>query len=123
MGHIPEEENFEEYMNASAEEWSKPSKPEPQPDLEDVHTDRWGSPISDKATINDGDRWGSEPIEKARRDARQKDKPYTPVEKKSGTKWWIIAIVIVVVLCLCVCLTIAGLSIAGINLFESMPQF
>ena len=112
MGHIPEDENFEEYINASAEEWSKPSEPEPKPEMEDERVDKWGSPIPEEGTISDENRWGSEPLEPARPD-------YDPQKKKSGTKWWIIAIVIVVVLCLCVCLTIAGLGIAGINIFES----
>jgi hypothetical protein len=107
MGHIPEDENFEEYMNASAEEWSKPEETPPQPEMEDERVDRWGSPIPQEGTVNDAKRWGSEPIEPSRPD-------YDPQKKKSGTKWWIIAIVIVVVLCLCLCLGFFALSAIGV---------
>jgi len=32
MGHIPEDENFDDFMNASAEEWSKAEEPQPVPE-------------------------------------------------------------------------------------------
>ena len=112
MGHIPEDENFEEYMNASAEEWSKPTEPTPQPDAPKEQVDRWGSPISEKATISDKDSWRSEPLDPSQ-------PYYEPQKKKSSTKWWLIIVVIVVVLCLCACLTLVGLSIAGVNIFQT----
>lgn len=109
MGHIPDDENFEEYMNASAEEWSKPQKPSPRPEMEDERVDRWGAPIPEEGTISDANRWGSETLEPSRPDN-------DPQKKKSGTRWWIIAIVIVVVLCLCLCITLLALSALGVAL-------
>ena len=107
MGHIPEDENFEEYMNASAEEWSKPSETPPKPEMEDERVDRWGSPIPEEGSVSDAKRWGSEPIKTSRPD-------YDPQKKKSGTKWWIILIIIVVVLCLCLCISLFALSAMGV---------
>ena len=114
MGHIPEDENYEEFMDASAEEWSQPSEPEPRPAVEPEPTDRWGSPVAQESTASDENRWGSEPIEKTRRD----NKP-----KKSGRTWWIIAIIVVVVLCLCGCLTLTVLSIFGIIEWNTILGF
>ncbi len=111
MGHIPDDENFDEYMDASAEEWSKPEEPPPPPEAPEEQTDRWGSPIAEEAPVSETERWGSEPVPPATTDYE------TPTEKK-GTKWWIIAIIIAVVLCLCVCVVVIGLSLLGINLFQ-----
>ena len=114
MGHIPEDENFEEYMNASAEEWSKPEEEQtqPEPEMEDERVDRWGAPIAEEATISDKDRWGAEPIEPAKPD-------FDPQKKKSGTQWWIIALVVLVVLCLCACIAFVALPLLGFNLFQT----
>ena len=107
MGHIPEDENFEEYMNASAEEWSKPEETPPQPEMEDERVDKWGSPIPEEGTVSDAKRWGSESLEPSNPD-------YDPQKKKGSTKWWIIAIVIVVVLCLCLCIGFFALGAMGV---------
>lgn len=112
MGHIPEDENFEEFMDASAEEWSEPEEPAPAPEIEPEPADRWGSPIPDPGKAVEENRWGSEPAEP------EIPTPVTPV-KKNGSKWWVIAIVVVVVLCLCACIALVGLPLLGLNIFES----
>jgi hypothetical protein len=115
MGHIPEDENFDEFMNASAEEWSgpeKPEEPESIPESPPEPTDRWGSPVPDPNGSEDVERWGSETPEPA------PPKPVTPA-KKNGSKWWIIAIVAVVLLCLCVCVVLFGLPLLGVSIFKS----
>jgi len=61
MGHIPEDENFDEFMNASAEDWSKPEEAPKVPEISEESTDRWGSSTADKEVVDSGDRWGSEP--------------------------------------------------------------
>ena len=110
MGHIPDDENFDEFMNASAEDWSK-SEPTPAPKPSPSSTDRWGATIPDPTVSGDPGRWGSEPIEPTRPN-------YQPAAKKSGSKWWIIVIVAVVVLCLCACLIVFGLPALGFSLFD-----
>jgi len=95
MGHIPEDDEFEEYMNASAEEWSKPEKPAPRPENQTDRTNRWGSPIQEEGTASNDNRWGSEPIEPT---LDQEDKEKI---KKVFSKWWIIAIIAVVPLLIC----------------------
>jgi hypothetical protein len=112
MGHIPEDENFEEYMDASAEEWSEPEEPAPLPESEPEPTDRWGSPLPDPGATGDESHWESEP------DQPDILEPLLP-DKKSNTKWWIIAIIVVVVLCLCACVALVGLPLLGISIFES----
>ena len=119
MGHIPEDENFEEYMNASADEWSKPEEPKPVPDMANEQVDRWGSPIPQEATIDDGERWGSEPLETAQKPAKS---AYEPPAKKSGTKWWIIVVAVLLVLALC-CLIVVGLAWAGLSIFQTESDF
>jgi hypothetical protein len=111
MGHIPDDDNFEEYMSASADEWSKPEKSPPKPELKNERVDKWGSPIPEEASISDTNRWGSEPIETGH--------PNDDFQaKKSGAKWLIIAAVVAVVLCLCACLVLAGLEVFQVtNLF------
>jgi hypothetical protein len=116
MGHIPEDENFEEFMNASAEEWSKPEETPLKPEMENERTDRWGSSIPEEGAISDSNRWGSEPLEPSRPD-------YDPQKKKGSSKWWIIAIVIVVVLCLCLCIGFFALSAMGVALPSSLNLF
>lgn len=112
MGHIPEDENFDEFMDASAEEWSESEEPEPVPESDPESTDRWGSPIPDPDGSEDVERWGSEPQEPIG--------PQPPVlAKKNRSKWWIIAIIAVVLLCLCACVVLVGLPVLGISIFES----
>lgn len=134
MGHIPDDDSFEEFMDASAEEWSKPEEapkvPEPTPEP----ADRWGSSTADKTVVNDGDRWGSEALEqKIKKEEPKKEAPKEapapkpPVkEEKKKPKWWIIVILVLVVLCLCVCISVVVLSYFGItnfdwSMFDTMP--
>jgi hypothetical protein len=110
MGHFSDDQNKDEFMNASAEDWSKPSTPAERPTVKPEPTDRWGSPVPDKTTASDPGRWGSEapPVS-------------TPgvTTKKTGSKWWIILIVVLVVLCLCACLVIFGLPALGLSLIPT----
>jgi hypothetical protein len=110
MAHIPEDENFDEYMNASADEWSKPEEAGPPPDEKEERVNRWGSPVADEATVNDGDRWGAPEMES---DLGPNAADFMPTGKKPKTRGWIIAVVVVVALCLCVCLVLAGLTATG----------
>jgi hypothetical protein len=109
MGHIPEDDNYNEWMDASAEEWSKPQEPSSPPPEPQGETDRWGSPISDKEVLDDPTRWGSE---------APQPKPEIPTQeptpKKGSLKWWIILIIVAVVLCLCACVVLAGLQIFNV---------
>lgn len=115
MGHFVDDKNDEEFMNASAEEWSKPSPPPERPDPTPEPTDRWGSPVPEPSTPKDTDRWGSEPVPPSSTD---------PGAKKGGSKWWIILIVVLVVLCLCACLVVFGLPALGLSLVPAdMLQF
>lgn len=107
MGHFSDDFNEDEFMNnTSAEEWSKPSTPESRPPAQPEPTDRWGSPIADRESSRDPNRWTSEPTQS----------PGLGTGKQGGSKWWIILIVIVVVLCLCACLVMFGLPLVGITL-------
>jgi hypothetical protein len=106
MSQLPDDKNQDEFMSASAEEWSKPSTPErpaPQPEP----TDRWGSPVSDKAPASDPGRWGSQPPTQP------------PGPSKGGSKWWVILIIVLVVLCLCACLVVFGLPALGLSLMPA----
>jgi len=109
MGHIPEDENFDDFMNASAEEWSKEEESLPVPEPVEEPTDRWGSP----SPVEDPKRWGSEPLEK----------PQTPTydtpEKNKGSKWWIIAIIVVVLLCIFACVAIVLIFGSVFSIFQS----
>ncbi|MFN2302152.1 MAG: hypothetical protein ACK2TV_00325 [Anaerolineales bacterium] len=119
MGHIPEDKDFDEYMNASGEEWSKSEEPEPVPEVEEERVDRWGSPIPEESNVDVEERWGSEPMEKADESIKA---GYEPPAKKSGTKWWIIVIAILLVLALC-CLIVGGLIWGGLSIFRSSSSF
>lgn len=112
MGYSPEDENFDEFMDASAEEWSKPEAPEPVPASEQEPINRWGSPIPDPNGTASENRMDPEKVEAI---AAGPDVP----AKKSGSKWWIILIVVLVVLCLCACVAIFGLPLLGLNLFNT----
>ncbi len=97
MGHIPDDKDGDEFMNASAEDWSKPEEPAPIPVQKPDETNRWGSePIIDAS-------------------APEKEGP----AKQSNSKWWVILIVVVVVICLCVCLVLFGLPLLGLNLIQN----
>lgn len=111
MGHIPDDDNLDEFMNASGEEWSKPELPRQNPIPQKEESDRWGSPLPQDPIVNGRDRWGSEPIK-----ASPPKSPKDPNKKSS--KWWIIVLIIVVVLCLCLAAFLIGLPILGINLFQ-----
>lgn len=111
MAHIPDDENFDEYMNASADEWSKPEQPPKPEDVSEERTDRWGSPIPDEATVNEGDRWGAPEMDS---DIGPKVGDFMPAGKKKSTRGWIIVVAIIAVVCLCVCLVLAGLAVSGV---------
>jgi len=131
MAHIPEDENFDEFMNASAEDWSKPEEAPKVPEISEESTDRWGSSSAEKEVVDDGDRWGSEPLEPTKPKAQPKKDDVKKVEvkkEKSGLKWWIIAILALVVLCICGCVTVFGLSSFGItnidwSIMDNLPPF
>jgi len=110
MGHFSDDKNFDEFMNASSDDWSKPETPPASPEPPVEPTDRWGSPIPDKGTAPESNRWGSEP-------ANESQSSFGADKPKSGSKWWIILIVVVVLLCLCACLVLFGLPLLGINWF------
>lgn len=110
MGHFSDDQNYDEFMNASSDEWSKPETPPERPDPPVEPADRWGSPIQDKGTTADTNRWGSEPV-------KDSQPSYRTEKPKTGSKWWIILIVVLVVLCLCVCLVLFGLPALGISWF------
>jgi len=112
MGQIPEDENFEDFMDASAEEWSKEEAPEPIPDPSGEPTDRWGSPAPDDTP----DRWGSEPLEAPQPPLKT---TVEPKKKNEGSKWWIIAIIVVVVLCILACIAVVLLFGSVSSIFES----
>jgi len=117
MGHIPDDENLDEFMNASAEEWSKPEEAPEVPEVKAESTDRWGSSTDGPELVDNGDRWGSEPLEPTKiKPQPEKEKVKENMkEKKSGPKWWIIAILVLVVLCICGCVTVFVLSYFGIT--------
>ncbi len=105
MGHIPEDNDFDEYMNSSAEEWSKPEKPPSESKPQEEPTNRWGSPIQKEDSVSDDNRGASEPIKQANQ-VVEKIK-----DKTNKAKWWIIAILAVVLLVSCACVVLAGLEI------------
>jgi hypothetical protein len=119
MGHIPDDDNYNEWMNASAEDWSKPQESNP-PSKPQGETDRWGSPVASKETQDDPRRWGSEA-------PPPKTETYSPenANTKKGLKPWIIVVIVAVVLCLCVCAILAGLGaiFPAINIFGSGNLF
>lgn len=117
MAHFSDDQNYDEFMDASSDEWSKPETPPEEltpPPVEP--TDRWGSPMPEKIPPKDTNIWESEPDKETILDSRT-EKP------KSGSKWWIILIVILVVLCLCACVVLVGLTILGFNLGLDWLQF
>jgi len=112
MGHIPKDDDFDEYMNASAEEWSKPKSSPSEPKRKEESTNRWGSIVQDEGPVLDNNRWGSEPIEPT---LQEEDKAKV---KKFFSKWWIVAIIGIILLCSCACTVLGGLEILQvINIF------
>jgi len=109
MGHIPDDKNYDEFMGASAEDWSKPEEPAPIPEQKPDETNRWGAVQPDPATADAPNRWGSESTSEPTFEASNES------VKKGNSKWWIILIVVLVVLCLCACVVIVGLPLIGIN--------
>ena len=112
MGHIPDNNDYDEFMGASAEEWSKPAEPVDIPEPKADETNRWGAVQPDPSTSDSPNRWGSEPSEPTYSDVN------TPA-KKGNSKWWVILIIVAVVLCLCVCLVLFGLPLLGISLIPT----
>lgn len=112
MGHIPDDKDYDEFMDASAEEWSKPEEPANIPEPKADETNRWGAVQPDASTSESPNRWGSEPGEPTLPDV---DRPV----KQGNSKWWVILIVVAVVICLCVCLVLFGLPLLGLNLFSA----
>ncbi len=111
MAHIPRENDKpDDFMNASAEEWSKPEVPNQAPPKPKTKTDRWGGAVP-PADINSGNRWGAPEMDTS-------DSPKIPdlFKKKEGKglQWWVIVLIIAVVLCLCSCGTLAVLAATGV---------
>lgn len=110
MGHIPDDKDYDEFMGASADEWSKPEEPAPVPEPKAETTNRWGAVQPDPVTADAPSRWGSE---------GSSEPTFTSVDKpakQGNSKWWIILLVVLVVLCLCVCVVIFGLPLLGLDL-------
>lgn len=107
----------DDFMNASAEEWSKEEVVQTPPETSTPETDRWGAHIP-SASDNDPERWGSEPLEQVE---TPKFADFLPqkesLEKKSKFPWWIL-IVVLVLMCLCVVGIIAAIA-SGIIAFAS----
>ena len=112
MGQLPDDQNNDEFMNASAEEWSKPEEPAPIPEGKPDETNRWGAVQPEAPDAAPSNRWGSEPMESSRPAAN-------PPEKKGKSKWWVILIIAAVLLCLCVCVVVFGLPMLGLNLLPA----
>ena len=110
MGQLPDDDNFDEWMNASAEDWSKPEESSKIPEPPAQPADRWGSPISSKEQQDDPRRWGSDQPAPTPKTAKPENKRKFP--------WWIILIIVLAVICLCSCIVIFGLNIFEvINIF------
>lgn len=113
MGQSSENNDGDEFMNASAEDWSKPEEPTPMPVQKPDETNRWGATLPEDPASAAPNRWGSEPIIEA--STPEKERP----AKQSKSTWWVILIVIVVVICLCICLVLFGLPLLGLNLIQN----
>jgi hypothetical protein len=104
MGHVPDDDNFEQWMDSSAEEWSKPQETGDDPEPQREETDRWGSPVTKKDPVLDDGGWQPE----------IPSSPSSRTSKKGGFKWWIILIILVVLLCICTFAVVAGLQIFNV---------
>ena len=114
MAHIPDDD-FDDFMNSDAEDWSKPEEPTPPPQVPETPVDRWGAPLPDDTADNDGDRWGAPELDSSNSPNVSDFMPKGG--QKGSSKWWIIAIIVAVVLCLCVCVVVFGLPMIGVSLF------
>ncbi len=117
MAHIPDDQNFDDFMNASAEDWSEPEKPTPPPEMPEEKADRWGAPIPEPAAVNDGDRWGAPELDSA---DTPKVSDFMPEGKSKKSKGWLIAIIVVAALCLCVCVVLTTLALTGVITIPKM---
>lgn len=110
MGQLPDDENYDDWMSASAEEWSKPEKPSPNPEPPTQPADRWGSPLTSKEQQDDPRRWGSD---------QPAPTPSTPkARQKNKFPWWIILVIVLILLCLCIFAVFIGLELFGVtNIF------
>lgn len=106
MAHVPDDKDYDDFMNASAEEWSKPQE-----------SSASSAPIPKAASTNKANRWGSEPIEPT---LNQQEKQ---VLKDKSKKWITILIIVLVVLCLCACVVLVGLPLLGISFLPNLFQF
>ncbi len=106
MAQVPDDKDYDEFMNASAEEWSKPQTPsEPS------------TPGAGVTSTSKANRWGSEPIEPTLNEQEKQ------VLKDKSRKWITIAIIVVAVVCLCALVTLVVLPLLGIGLFSNLFQF
>ena len=95
----PEPED--DFMKASAEEWSKDPAPEPMPHMPSTPTDRWGAPEK-PADIDDGNRWGAEKLDNSDSPQLKDLFPKKPQGEKKKFPWWLIIVGILVVIGLCI---------------------
>lgn len=100
MSKIPQNsESDDDFMKASAEEWSKPDIPQPLQPKPETKTDRWGAPLK-SANLEDGNRWGAEKLD-------SEDSPQLKdlFPKKEGEKkklpWWVILLIVLPIICVC----------------------
>ncbi len=106
MGNLVDNDTNDDFSNASAEEWSKPSTPAERPSVQPESTDRWGSPTPVGEFAKTADV-----IEKA------KAKKFSP--------WWILLIVLLVIACCCgaVLLTSGAIGVGFGFLKDLFPSF
>ncbi len=112
MAHIPDDKNFDEFMNASAEEWSKPQESSSSAGTGSQSTNK-SAPVPEGTSTSKANRWGSEPIEPTLNEQEKQ------VLKDKSKKWITILIIVLVVLCLCACVVLIGLPLAGISLLPA----
>ena len=94
--HLPDDE----FMKASAEEWSKSEPVSPLPPRSASLTDRWGAPVQPE-NINNGDRWGSEKLDTSDSPQLKDLFPKKEKSKKKKFPWWAILLIVLAVICLC----------------------
>jgi hypothetical protein len=109
MAHIPDDNDFNEFMNASAEEWSKPQEAS-GPASVGSSSKSSDAPTPSPSKAN---RWGSEPIEPTLNEQEKQ------VLKDKSKKWITILIIVLAVLCLCACVTLVGLPLLGVTLIPA----
>jgi len=102
MDNFVNDEKNDDFLNASAEEWSKPSTPAERPPAHSEPTDRWGSPTTFTEFASSAD---------------------TPTQARSKkfSAWWILLIVLLVIACCCVSVLLISGSIGlGFNFFQTI---